>query len=253
MATLFESPREARSEERFFFTLTAIMAAILVAGFSFNLAAGRSSFDVPLVYHLHAFVFFGWLALQLAQTGLAAAGNFGLHRRLGWLAVLWLPMMVVMGVAITLESMHRTGGPFFFDANEFLISNPLGLMAFAGTVIAAIVLRKRTDWHRRLMLGALASILGPGIGRLLPMPLLMPWAWEVSNLFGLIFVGIAALGDRRRYGKAHPAWLVVALVAVGWIALGQVLAYSDWGVALTQQVLAGHPGAARPMEAYLPG
>ena len=105
---------------------------------------------------------------------------------------------------------------------------------------------------RRLMLGGLALILGPGLGRLLPMPLFIPWGWEISNLLGLVIGLIAALGDRKRHGKAHPAWLVIAAVAVGWLTLGEVLAYTDWGVALTEQVLAGHPGAARPMEAYIP-
>jgi hypothetical protein len=252
MATLAQPGAPARSEERFFFTLACAMAATLVAGFVFQLAMGRSSFAVPLVYHLHAFVFFGWIALVLTQTWLMASGNAALHRRLGWLSTLWVPVMVVLGVAMTITSLRRTGGPFFFDANEFLIGNPVGLLAFAGLVAAAVTMRRRTDWHRRLMLSAMASITGPGIGRLLPAPLLIPWAWEIANLMTMGFVVAGMVRDKRHRGSVHPAWFAGLAVGIGWLVLGEVLAYTDWAIALTGQVMAGHPGAARPMAAYLP-
>jgi hypothetical protein len=194
MATVVDAAVAARSEERFFFLLAASISAVLVAGFTLNLALGRSSFAVPLIYHVHAVIFFGWIALFLAQTSLMARGNRALHRRLGWLAALWVPAMVVAGIAMTIASMRRNGGPFFFDANEFLISNPIGLLTFAGLVGAALALRRRTDWHRRLMIGAMASITGPGFGRLLPTPLFAPWAWEITNLVGM--------------GLSWPGWFV---------------------------------------------
>lgn len=252
MATMIDPAAPVRAEERFFFKLACAISAVLVAGFVVNLAAGRSSFAVPLVYHVHAFIFFGWIALFLIQTRLMASGNRMLHRRLGWLSVVWVPAMVVAGLAVTLASMRRTGGPFFFDANEFLISNPIGLMTFAGLVGLAVLMRRRTDWHRRLMIGAMASITGPGFGRLLPTPLLVPWAWEITNAIGAGFIVAGMLRDRRHTGSVHPAWLVALVASLGAIALGQLLAYTDWGIELTRAVLAGHPGAARPMEAYLP-
>jgi hypothetical protein len=252
MATLAQPEAAARGEERFFFALACSMGATLTAGFMFQLAMGRSSFAVPLIYHLHGVVFFGWIALVLTQTWLMASGNVALHRRLGWLSVLWVPAMVAVGIAVTVSSLRRTGGPFFFDANEFLISNPIALAAFAGLVGTAVTMRRRSDWHRRLILGALASIMGPGFGRLLPTPLFMPWAWEITNLIGMGFVAAGMIRDKRHHGRIHPAWFVGLGVTVGALLLGQVIAYTDWGIALTREVMAGHPGAARPMEAYLP-
>lgn len=232
--------------------MACLMAATVVAGFAFNLAMGRSTFAVPLVYHLHAAAFFGWVALYLTQTGLVAGGNVALHRRLGWLSVVWIPAMVALGIAVTVTAMRRTGGPFFFDANEFLIGNPLGLLAVAALVMAAVAMRRRTDWHRRLIYCAMASLTAPGVGRLLPMPLFIPWAWEVTNLVPLVFVLLAMAVDRWRHGHVHRAWLVGLAVALGWLVLGEVLAYTPLGYALTERVLQGYPGAARPMEAYLP-
>lgn len=253
MATAFTSgATAARAEERFFFKLACAIALVLVSGFSVHLALGRSSFDAPLIFHLHGVVFFGWVGLFLMQTGLMAGGNVALHKRLGWLSALWVPLMVVLGFAITLASLRRNGGPFFFDANEFLIGNPMGLLAFATLVAAALAMRRRTDWHRRLMLGAMASIAGPGFGRLLPMPLMIPYAWELSNLVCMSFVVAGMIRDKRHQGAVHPAWLAALFVPLVFLTLGQIIAYSPWGIELTQKVLAGHPGAARPMAAYLP-
>lgn len=169
----------ARPDHRFFFITACIMAAVIVAGFTTNIVFGRSNFGLPLIFHIHAFVFFGWVALYLLQSGLVAAGSVRLHRRLGWLALGWIPAMMVLAVVMTVRSVRR-GAPFFFDANEFLFGNVLGIVYFAVTAGAAIVMRRRTAWHRRLMCCAMASLTGPGFGRLLPMPLVIPWAWWLA-------------------------------------------------------------------------
>ena len=153
------------------------MAFVLVAGFSTNILFQRSSFAAPILYHVHAVAFFGWVVLYLLQTGLVATGSTRLHKQLGCLALAWVPAMVVLGMAITIHVIRAYGGPFFFARDEFLIGNPIGILTFAAIVLWAIRMRRRTDWHSRLMLCAMASITGPGFGRLLPLPLMMPMAW----------------------------------------------------------------------------
>lgn len=253
MASISETrPFAHRGEERFFLVMACIMSGVIFAGFAFNLAMGRSTFAVPPIYHVHAFVFFGWVVIYLLQNWLVASGNGALHRRLGWVAAAWVPLMVVLGTVMIFVTMRRTGGPFFFDQNEFLFSNPLMLLCFAGLVTAAIVRRRRTDWHRRLMLVAFSILTGPGLGRLLPMPLLIPHAWQIMTVVTMIFPVIGMIADRRRHGRIHPAWLAgVAAVALTQ-SVADGIAYSDWGIALTADMLAGSPGALRPMEAFLP-
>lgn len=242
----------ARSEERFFFIMACIMSAVIVAGFSLNLAMGRSTFAVPIAYHVHAFVFFGWVAIYLAQNWLVASGNVALHRRLGWIAAIWVPVMVGMGMTIMTVSLRRNGGPFFFDQNEFLFSNVLGLLLFGALVAAAIVKRRETGWHRRLMLVGMSILTGPGLGRLLPMPLLIPHAWRIMTVVTMIWPLIGMIADKRRNGTIHSAWFygVGAVFAVQIIA--DLIAYSAWGESFTASFVAGTAGAARPMHAYLP-
>lgn len=256
MATLVDgdSPklRIEEAERKFFRTMATIMSAIIFAGFAVNLGMGRSTFAVPLAYHVHALVFFGWVALYLAQNWLIAANNIRLHRMIGLLAYAWVPAMIAMGFVIMITSLRRTGGPFFFDQNEFLVSNSLSLVLFGTIVVIALRRRRYTGWHRRLMLSAMTILTGPGLGRLLPMPLLIPNAWRIMLVTTLVFPIVAMIADKRRIGHIHPAllWGVGAIVAVQVIA--DIIAYSAWGVSMAQAVVVGTPGGERPMAAFIP-
>lgn len=242
-----------RGEARFFFTMACLMVGTILAGFSFNIAVGRSSFGAPLLVHVHALIMLGWLGIYLAQNSLIFAGNVLLHRQLGWIAVLWVPLMVVMGILITRHSLQTLGGPPFFDQNQFVISNPLQLLGFAGLVAWAVTVRRNTGWHRRLMFCSMAILCGPGFGRLLPMPLFIPYAWYIAIFLPLIlFVGAGMLADKRRYGRVHPAWWWGIAVTVALQIVADLIAYSPLGYSITEQVIAGTPGAERSMAAFFP-
>lgn len=253
MATLAApEAHRARGNTRFFTIMAFAMAAIIVAGFSLNLAMGRSTIAVPMAYHVHAFVFMGWLALYLAQHITASTGQWSLHKRLGKLAYLWVPAMVVVGTTIMIVVARRTGGPFFFNVSEFLISNLATLFAFGGLAIWALRRQRYTGWHRRLMLVSMAILTGPGIGRLLPMPLMIPNAWTISVAVTFVFPLIGMAADWRRDGRVHPAYLWGTGIYAGIFVLSMLIAYSPLGYAITEMVIEGTPGAERPMDAFLP-
>ena len=202
MATLAQ--RGAPTEgTRFYLIMACVMALVIIAGFSVNLAMGRSSFALPPAFHLHGVIFMGWLGLYLAQALTIATGNRALHRQLGKLAYVWVPAMVAAGVMIILVAVRGTGGPFFFAQNEFLISNLAGLLVFGGLALWSLKARRYTGWHRRLMLVAMSVLTGPGLGRLLPMPMLIPYAWPLANLFTLAFPVIGMIADWRRDGRVQ--------------------------------------------------
>jgi hypothetical protein len=242
-----------RGEARFFFIMACVQTALIVAGFSLNIVMARSSFALPLVYHFHGVVMMTGLALYIAQTSLVFGGAVHLHRRLGWLAAAWVPLMVASGFVITRHALQATGGPPMFDQNHFLISNPLHLAGFAGLVAWAVGVRRNTGWHRRLMFCGFAMILGPGVGRLLPTPLFIPYAWyAVAVLPPLIFMAVGALADRRRYGRVHPAFWCGMGTMLGLQLAADLIAYSPLGYRFTEWFVAGTPGGARGMEAFFP-
>lgn len=233
-----------------FLGLAIAMAVTIVAGFSMQLAMGRSTFAAPWPVHLHALVFFGWTALYVLQNALVATGSVALHRRLGWIGAGWAAAVVVIGVATTVMMVRRGSAPFFFQPAFFLFMNSLSVLCFGGLVGAAIRLRRRTDWHRRLMTCGMAGLTGPAFGRLLPMPLLIPWAaWAVFAAI-LILPLIGLVVDTRRRGRVHPAWLWgIGALTITQLAMG-IMAGSVPGLAVYDLVTAGAPGAAVAPLAY---
>ncbi|WP_379548015.1 hypothetical protein ACFCW2_02760 [Qipengyuania sp. DSG2-2] len=256
MATIADDARVTGRGElqdtRFFLIMAVVMSLLIVAGFVVNLAAGRSSFDVPAAYHVHGVVFMGWIGIYLGQHATIHAGARDWHIRLGKLAYLWVPLMALTGTWVMLVVAQRTGGPFFFHKSEFLFSNLAVLWCFAGLAWWALKRRRYTGWHRRLMLCAMAVLLGPGIGRLLPMPLMIPNAWLITQIITFLFPVIGMIADKRARGAVHPAYWWGLGIYVAVFTVSMVLAYSPFGIALTESYLAGTPGAQRPMEAFLP-
>ena len=253
MATAALSQPQRHSDDRFFLVTSFAMAAVIVAGFSLQLGMGRSSFSSPLLVHAHAIVFMGWVVLYILQNVFAASGSMALHRRLGWIGAGWIVAMVALGTMVTVAMVQRGQAPFFFRPQHFLIFDPLSVSTFAGLTVAAIVLRRQTDWHRRLHFCGMALLLGPGFGRLLPMPLLTPLAWEASFLATMIFPTVAVAADIRRTGRVHPALLWGMGVMLASFAVTEAITYSPVGTAIYRAVTAGTPGAAvAPLEFAAP-
>jgi len=252
MATLAHqpfTPAPTVGDERFFLRAAIVMTIVIVCGFSFQYLMGRSTFASPLRVHLHAWLFMGWVGIYLLQNIFVATGRMHLHRRLGWIAAVWVVPMIVMGLVVTV-AMTRSGHvPFFFQPLHFLIFDPVTVFAFAGLTAAAILLRRQTEWHRRLHFCAMALLVAPAFGRLLPMPLLQPWAWELSFVACMLFPIAGAWADVRRSGHVHPAWRWGMATMLGAFVLIEGITYSPAGTAIYEAVTAGSPGAAvAPLE-----
>ena len=163
MATIVAPISPVTRDNGFFLKTSIAMALVVVAGFSLQLGMGRSSFDRPLLVHAHAVVFMGWVVLYVTQTAFAATGSMALHRRLGWVGAGWIVVMLVLGTMVTVALVRAGRAPFFFRPQQFLIFDPLTLAAFVGLTAAAIVNRRRTEWHRRLHYCGMSILLGAPI------------------------------------------------------------------------------------------
>lgn len=254
MATIAQQPFSPPSigDERFFLRGAIVMTAIIAAGFSFQLAMGRSTFASPLRVHFHAILFMGWVGIYLLQNIFVATGRMGLHRRLGWLAAGWMVAMVVSGFVVTVAMVRAGTVPFFFQPLHFLIFDPLAVLTFGALTTAAILLRRRTEWHRRLHFCGMTILISPAFGRLLPMPLLQPWAWEAAFAIALLFPLAGAWADVRRSGRVHPAWKWGIAAILGSFLLTQVITYSPVGAAIYARVTEGSRGAAVPPLEFQP-
>jgi hypothetical protein len=253
MATLAQQPAAPTiGDERFFLRAAILMTACIIAGFSVQLAMGRSTFASPVRVHAHAIVFMGWVFIYLLQNIFATSGRMVLHRLLGWVAAAWLAPMVILGFVVTVAMARAGAVPFFFRPLQFLIFDPIAVLTFAGLTIAAIMMRRRTAWHRRLHFCGMTILLGPAFGRLLPLPLLQPWAWEATYAVTILFPIAGAIADRRRSGRVHPAWKWGIGTIAATFLLVEAITYSPVGTAIYQAVTAGSPGAAVPPLDFAP-
>jgi hypothetical protein len=245
-------PLTSSGDDRFFVRGAVIIALTIVAGFSVQYLMGRSTFYAPPLVHAHAIVFMGWVAIYLTQNLLIGSRRLDIHRKLGWIAVGWLGPMVLLGCLVTLNMVRGGRVPFFFRPLQFLVFDPMTLFFFAGLTIAAVTMRRQTDWHRRLHFCGMSLLLGPAFGRLLPLPLLQPWAWEAAFAAGLLFPLAGVLSDLRRKGRVHPAWRYGIGAMIACLVLTEAVTYSPVGAALYRVTTAGSPGAAVPALEFAP-
>lgn len=236
MATL---ARDTANEQAFWPRMMVGIALFIVFGFAQFSARGFVDVPtVPLYVHLHGVIMLSWLALGIVQASLVRRDNIALHRRLGWLGVLLAGTVIALGSLVGIWAIETARVPPFFTDAYFLALTQVGVLIFGATVAAAVALRHRTEWHRRLMVGAMVLIMEPALGRLLPMPLMIPWGEWAAMAVQLLALGFVMRHDRKALGTIHPATLTAALIVIGAHVTVELLARQPWAIA-TAARLAG--------------
>ena len=206
------------SEERFYQKMALGLALFIVFGFAQFAARGFVDYGgVPIIFHIHGLVMISWLSVLVVQTTFVARDNLAAHRKLGWLGAALATAIVPLAIATCITAIRAGFVPPFFTPAYFLALVSIEGTVFAALVWSAIALRRRTDWHRRLMIGAVIILMEPALGRLLPMPLIGGENGEWVAL--AVQLGVLALvmrQDRATRGAVHPATLTFAgiLIAV---------------------------------------
>lgn len=204
--------------------LAGIALFIVLAFAQFGLRGMVDYAHAPLVMHLHAIVMVGWLGLVVSQSLLAGRGSMALHRRLGWSSAALVPLIVVLASMTSLAALARHIQPPFFTPAYFLALIHVGMAFFAAVMAGAIALRRQPEWHRRLMVGATVLLMDPALGRVLPMPFIMPWGEWLSMLVQLGVIALVWRHDRREIGHVHPATTAIVLAVMLNHALVELLA-----------------------------
>lgn len=242
MTTATLSPSYPYLRDQRFFTRMAIgMAAFIVFGFAqWALRGFVSPATTPIWVHLHGVAMLSWLALLISQNLLVGAGNIALHRKLGWLGLALVLIIAGLGMftgRMALE-LHRV--PPFFTNAYFLALTHVEALVFPLMVGAGIAMRRQTQWHRRLMLGATIIVLEPAIGRLLPAPLLGAALTQMIGVgLQLGVVAIIARHDLRQTGAIHPATRITGIVLLLMAAAIKALSILPPFVSLAEGIAAG--------------
>jgi hypothetical protein len=198
----------ARTTERRLYIAGAIVFALVAfTGFArtYYLKGVFGTPSLSDLLHVHAAVMSLWVVLFVVQVSLVAANRRDIHRKLGVFGALLAVAVLVVGVATAIESARNGLAPAGTPPLVFMVI-PLGaVVVFAVLVAAALILRKRSDYHKRLMLLASLSIVTPAIARFL-----------VAN-FGItappVFLGLTVVvvvafiaWDTAKNRRLHPAF-----------------------------------------------
>ena len=216
------------------FTAASFIAIVLTGFIPASLAkiaaveAGQRP-PFPLVLHMHAVLMGAFLLLLLTQTSLVAMGRCDLHRRLGVVAMVLVPALVLVGIVLVPTTYHGVWNQALSapaDVREqlqqlllrldniMLLQWRIGIL-FPLFIAIALQARKRdSGLHKRMMILATAMPLPAGIDRIQWLPTTLPASPLAPDLYVLLAIAPMFLWDiiRNRYvHRAYWIWLAINL------------------------------------------
>lgn len=220
--------RARPSERPMYFPAALVAVSIVFAGFAPTYYL-KGIFDVPdlsTLKQLHGAIMTAWFTLFLTQAWLVSAGNVRLHRQLGTAGIVLAVVLVAVAMQLGIASARAGVSPLPAIPALVFLAMPVGeMVAFAGLFSTAIALRRRPDWHKRLMLCASIAMLAPAFAR-------MPFIGDGGppaffGLTDLVILGCIAF-DGATHRRLHPAF-AVAFVWIVAIQVGRLI-FSQTGL-----------------------
>lgn len=245
----------AAAVDRWIFVFTAAtFVVVTLTGFipdSLQMIANVKSGarpPLPPILHAHAVLMGSWLLLLLTQTSLMATRHRALHQKLGRVAMLLAPALVLVGMVLV-PTMYRMS----WHAAEVAPAGAAGDAARAvvplrdnimllqfriailfATFILLGVRARRVDsgLHKRMMILGTAIAMPAAIDRIHWLPSTFPMSPLSSDLYTLLLVAPLFAWDVARHHRVHRAW---------WIWLGiaapvSVPVYLLWGTPAWQAI-----------------
>ena len=183
----------------------------------------------PLVLHFHAVLMGSFMLLLLAQTSLVAGGRCDLHRRLGMVAMVLVPALVVVGFILVPTIYHQVAGAAAAAPPEVagelralvsrleniqLLQIRIGILFPLFIAIALMSRGRDAGLHKRMMILGTAVALPAAFDRI-------PWLWNsmpaspfTTDLYPLLAVAPMFAWDvirNRRIHRAYWLWLGISL------------------------------------------
>lgn len=229
------TPR-ATAIDRWIYVFTAASFIVIVlAGFIPSSLAKIAAVQAgerppfPLILHVHAVLMGSFLLLLLAQTTLVATGRCDLHRRLGLLAMVLAPALVVAGLILVPLTYHgawnaaQVAPPETREQlqqvvrirdNIMLLQLRIGVLFPLFLIIGLRARGREAGLHKRMMILATALALPAGIDRISWLPSTLPWSPVAPDLYTLLAVSPMFAWDLVRNRTVHRAywiWLAICL------------------------------------------
>jgi hypothetical protein len=156
-----------RRYDRFFFAgMIVVLLVIVFVGFARTYyLAGLLHAPLPApILHIHGALNTAWMILLLVQTLLISTSNVAIHRMLGIAGFVLAAAMVVVGVLVGANQLHRYAAEgdkiLSFETTPLLEIFIFGVLAGA-----AFVARRKSPAHKRLILLSTIAMSGAAFTR----------------------------------------------------------------------------------------
>lgn len=242
------SPLHVRDRSFFaaFLALCWLGVAFGFYGASSARVSGHADYPAPPILVGHAILFTAWLLLLTAQILFVRTKRLRLHKKLGRVGFLLVPLMVYSAVAAEQHSQRFYIRRHDDDLHFFIL--PLFYAAAFGvlSVWALLVAKRDPVSHKRLVLLATTVIVGAAYARW--------WGNELTLLFGDGFWGTlvntfagtnmllgAAVGyDVATRKRVHWTYLIVVPALLAGELICSYIYHADWWMPIARHLIAIH-------------
>jgi uncharacterized membrane protein YozB (DUF420 family) len=224
----------------FFFVAHCALLAVVLVGFgrTFYLRAFFDIGPLPTQLYVHGAILTLWFSFAVAQAWLIRSKQLQWHRRVGYVAATYAAAVVVSGMVVNSHLAATLISPA--EAENIIVwGNYLTLLMFALFVALGVLLRKRAEAHKRLMLLASVAIVGPALGRFPMWPIFAGGLDAARNyaigglLLLLTSLIVYDIVTRRR---PHPVTWLGALATVVSLAVSVALGVTGIGFTILQRI-----------------
>lgn len=224
-----EIAARAPAADRFFLGMAILMLLIVLVGFapSFFLRSFSDRPGLPPYLHVHGALSTSWFVLFLVQTSLVARRDLRLHRRLGVIGGILAGAIILSGLTVLYfrAMAYHEGRSSLVATTQIVWGNLTFLAAFGAFVGLGVLLRRRPQAHKRLMLLASLSMISQALARFPTYEVLRISEQQVVNdaVYGLgglaALLALVVLHDVRVRRRPHPAVLWGAPLLLGSIVV----------------------------------
>jgi hypothetical protein len=219
----------SRKSERIFYTgMSLVMAAVVFAGFAQTYFL-RSYFQpqpLPVLVRLHGLVFTAWIVLFIAQTALVAARRTDVHRRLGWAGPALAAAIVIVAWFTSLTAVRHAVLVGDAEAARAFFAIPISdIIVFSTLVGAAIVYRRESATHKRLMLLATLAILDAAVQRW-PLHFIQTTKWGYYVTLDAMVLAVVAC-DTMSHRRLAPSYAWGGMLLIGSHAVRELIGHTS--------------------------
>ena len=203
-----------------YFALSVFLLAVAIVGFAPTLllrsVLGLES--MPLHVYWHGALMTLWFALLTMQAALVRSGRVSLHRRIGIGSAALAACMIFVNVITLVRFIDRSEFPEFDSL--IVRANLTTLIAFLLCYFSGVSCFGRPDAHRRFMIFASISVVGPAFDRIARFPILvetlesafsglgMPYFFAFAAVCVLVLCTVVIILDILERKRIHWATLL---------------------------------------------